>query len=343
MSSHPDATALPRRLGLMVAVWLLAWLAVFHGALLSAASVWLVNDTYNHCFFVLPVVLYAIWQQRGAVLSQPPRPSVLGGLLVLGALLAYAIGQAAYIDVLQHLAVFGLLPAMALFLLGWRAVKPIALPLLFIMFSVPLGEEMIPQFQKITADISILILQLIGVPVYRDGLYISVPNGHFVVAEACSGVRFFIACVVLGTAYAYLNFISRWRAIVFVLFSVAMPIIANGIRAFGIIYIGHTTNMQHAAGADHLVYGWVFFALVVVLLLLAGHFFSDGHRRWQNQIGAIDSGWQRRGRSRLILAALPLLVALALQQIQAHYTETAFNLGGTDLEDVSREQAQALD
>ncbi|HVK98679.1 MAG TPA: EpsI family protein, partial [Dongiaceae bacterium] len=83
--------------------------------------------------------------------------------------------------------------------------------------------------------------------------------------------------------------------------------------------------------------------LVVVLLLLAGHFFSDGHRRWQNQIGVIDPGWQHHSRSRLILAALPLLVALALQQIQAHYTETAFSLSGTDLEDVSREQAQALD
>ena len=324
-----------------VALWLLAWLLVFHDALLSAASVWVVNDTFNHCFFVLPVVLYAIWQQRGALLAQTPRYSALGALLVLGALLALALGQAAFIDVLQHLAVFGLLPAMALFLLGWKVVRQIWFPLLFVLFSVPLGEELIPQFQQITADIAIALLHLIDVPVYRDGLYISVPNGHFVVAEACSGVRFFIACVVLGSAYAYLNFISRWRALAFALFSVAMPIIANGIRAFGIIYIGHATNMKHAAGADHLVYGWFFFAVVVVLLLVTGHFFSDGHRPWQNRISTIDPGWRRHAsRAFLLLAAAPLLLALTLKLVQDQYTETAFNLESAGLNSVSKEQAQ---
>ncbi|NPU94553.1 MAG: exosortase A [Gammaproteobacteria bacterium] len=341
---HPSPAAdtlLLRNQVLAVAAWLLAWLLVFHDALLSAASVWLINDTFNHCFFVLPVVLYAIWQQRGAVQAQTPRYSALGGLLVLGALLTLALGQAAFIDVLQHLAVFGLLPAMVLFLLGWKVVRVIWFPLLFLLFSVPLGEELIPQFQQITADIAIALLHLIGVPVYRDGLYISVPNGHFVVAEACSGVRFFIACVVLGTAYAYLNFVSRWRALAFALFSVVMPIIANGIRAFGIIYIGHATNMKHAAGADHLVYGWFFFAVVVVLLLVTGHFFSDGHRPWQNRITTIDPGWRRHAtRTTLLLAAAPLLLALTLKLVQDQYTETAFDLDHAGLNSVSKEQAQ---
>lgn len=325
-------------------LWLLAWALVFWQPLLGAASVWIVNDTFNHCFLVLPAALYAIWQQRGAVLAQPPRLSLLGGLATLGALGVMALGQAAYIDVLQHMAMFGLLPALALMLFGWRVIRQIWFPLLFILFSVPVGEEFMPQFQAITADIAIAILQLIGVPVYRDGLYITVPNGHFVVAEACSGVRFFIACVVLGTAYAYLNFVSRWRALAFALFSVVLPIVANGIRAFGIIYVGHISNMKHAAGADHLIYGWFFFALVVALLLVAGHFFSDGHRPWQNRITQVDAGWQSHWRpATLLLAAAPLLLAVALSLALSGYGEAAFRLTPAGLTPISEEQAGQLD
>lgn len=325
-------------------LWLLAWALVFWQPLVGAASVWIVNDTFNHCFLVLPASLYALWQQRGAILAQPPRLSLLGVLATLGVLAILALGQAAFIDVVQHLAVFSLLPTLALTLFGWRVVRQVWFPLLFILFSVPVGEEFMPQFQTITADIAIALLQLIGVPVYRDGLYITVPNGHFVVAEACSGVRFFIACVVLGTAYAYLNFVSRWRAMAFALFSVVLPILANGIRAFGIIYVGHISNMQHAAGADHLIYGWFFFALVVGLLLVTGHFFSDGHRPWQNRITRLDAGWQTLWRPRTaLLAASPLALALMLVAGISGYNEAPFRLAPAGLNSIDIEEVRTLD
>lgn len=336
--------AIATRWIVMTSLWLLAWALVFHQPLLSAASVWLTNDTFNHCFLVLPAVLYAIWQQRGLVLASNPGFSFSGAVLVLACLFTLVLGEAASINSLQHLAVFGMIPAAALMLFGWQVVRHIAAPLLFIFFSVPIGEELIPLFQKITADIAIALLQWLAIPVYRDGLYISVPNGHFVVAEACSGVRFFIACVVLGSAYAYLNFVSRWRAFCFILFSIFLPIVTNGIRAFGIIYVGYATNMQHAAGADHLIYGWFFFAIVVVLLLTAGHYFSDGHRPWHNHIDSIHPRWiAHHNRWTIILAAIPMLFALSISQFLARHQEAPFTLLPTALLEVTTpETVQSL-
>lgn len=324
---HANNDAYAKRLGIAVIVWLGIWAVTFHKSLLSAASVWITNDTFNHCFLVLPGALYAIWQQRGALLASRPRYSVLGALLMMGCLAVFSIGSAAYIDVLQHLAVFALLPSMVLMLFGIRVTSKIALPLLFILFSIPIGEELMPMFQGITADIAIALLKALNVPVYRSGLYITVPNGNFVVAEACSGVRFFIACVVIGFAYAYLNFRSRWRAVAFAMFSIALPILANGVRAFGIIYIGHITNMEHAAGADHIIYGWFFFALVVALLIAAGHFFSDGTRAWANSVDHIDDAWQTYSPRKVAVAsALPLAVAIAIALVVAQHRGPAFTL-----------------
>jgi EpsI family protein len=54
-----------------------------------------------------------------------------------------------------------------------------------------------------------------------------------------------------------------------------IPIIANGIRAFVTIYIGHHGNLEFAASFDHVVYGWFFFAVVIALVLAAGWPFFD--------------------------------------------------------------------
>lgn len=334
--------SLERCWGWCFVVWMLLWGVAFYDALSSAATVWWVNDTFNHCFLVLPAVLYAVWQQRGAILEQPPCYSWLGlaGLLVIT--FVYALGTAASAELLQHLAIFSLIPATVLWLFGWRVIRQIWAPLAFVLFSVPVGEELMPYFQDLTAQMAVFMLRGLDIPVYREGLYLVIPNGSFVVAEACSGVRFFVACVVLGCAYAYLNFIAPWRSIVFVLFSIIMPIIANGIRAFGIIYIGYSTNMEHAVGADHLVYGWFFFAVIVMILIAVGHVFSDGQRQWASSVGVLAPGWQQRpGKVFVLAAALPLVLGVLVQLLVSFPAGKPYDLDANGLAVVTEEQANA--
>jgi exosortase A len=337
---QPDSYWL-NKWGAGLGLWLLAWVLVFSDSLFSAVRVWAINDAFNHCFLVLPAVMYFIWQQRGAIFQQPPAFSWLGLLALLMLLFGYALGQAAHVEVLQHIAVFGLIPVLVLALLGWKVVLQIWAPLLFVFFSVPIGEELVPVFQEVTADIALAILRAIDVPVYRNGLYISVPNGSFVVAEACAGIRFFIACVVIGCAFAYLNIGSWWRALLFVLFSVILPIIANGIRAFGIIYIGYSTDMEHAVGADHLIYGWFFFAVIIIVLIAVGHFISNGQRPWRNQITVMDPGWARHWHAKtLFLALLPLLLAVFTKLLLSHNTSIVFDLNAAGLTPITQQQSE---
>jgi exosortase/archaeosortase family protein len=151
----------------------------------------------------------------------------------------------------------------------------ILFPLAFILFCIPIGEELIPALQEVTTDLSMVMLGWSGIPVYRSGLYIEIPQGQFLVAEACSGISFFIASIVIGSLYAYLNMQSAKRRIIFMGISILFPIIANAIRVFGIIITGYLTDMEHAVGADHLIYGWVFFSLVIVCLLGIGELIRE--------------------------------------------------------------------
>lgn len=158
---------------------------------------------------------------------------------------------------------------------GPAFVKVIRFPLFFLILSVPFGEFLIPHLQEVTADLTVFFLQLVNVPIYREGLYLYIPEGTFHVAEACSGIRFLFSTITLGLLITHLQIQSRKRQLFFIVCSCLIPILANGLRAFLMVFIGHVSDMQAAVGFDHIVYGWVFFCFVIILVVLLGNKVSD--------------------------------------------------------------------
>ncbi len=249
-----------------------AWLLAFYPALFSAAQVWYVSEIFTHCFFVLPGALYLLWCDRHGVLAQPLRANYWVLLPLVPVLALGMVGFAGDIRVFTHIAAFASLSLSVWLCIGNAGARAIWFPLLFVLFSIPLGEELVPLLQEVTADLAVPLLKLSGVPIYKHGLYIDIPAGRFVVAEACSGISFLIASTVLAALYAHLAFRALWRQAVFILLGLILPILANAVRVYGIIIIGHLSDMKYATGVDHLVYGWVFFGLILLLLFIIGEY-----------------------------------------------------------------------
>ncbi|GEA02416.1 exosortase A [Alteromonas sp. KUL17] len=246
------------------------WLVFCWQGLTTVVEIWYGNEIFNHGFFIVPGAFYLIYLKRFELVSKPIQTSSLALIVIIPALLLYVIGVAGDIQLFLHAATFTLLPALIWLIIGSAAAKTILFPLVFMLFSIPVGEQLIPYLQEIAADGSVALLRLTGVPLFRSGLYIEIPQGRFLVAEACSGVSFFIASFVIGSLYAYLNLVSVKRRAAFVIISLIFPILANIIRVYGTILIAYWTDMEHAAGADHLIYGWFFFAFVILCLLGIG-------------------------------------------------------------------------
>ncbi|MEP1552860.1 MAG: exosortase A [Paraglaciecola sp.] len=254
---------------------LACWVFVFWQGLTTAIDIWLISEIFNHCLFVLPGTAYLIYLKKDQLDLNQLKPNYFVLSLCLGSLLLYAIGLAGDVQLFMHVATFTFLPLVLWAYLGNQLALQILFPLTFILFCIPVGEELIPTLQEITADLSMVMLNWTGIPIYRSGLYIEIPQGRFLVAEACSGISFFIASIVIGSLYSYLNLRSNTRRIGFMLISIVFPVIANAIRVFGIILTGYLSNMEHAVGADHLIYGWIFFSLVIVCLLAIGELIRE--------------------------------------------------------------------
>ena len=170
----------------------------------------------------------------------------------------------------RQLAAVSFVEVLFLAMLGKRLWWAMAGPLLYLYFLVPFGEFLTPGLQDITTFFIRHGLEILGVPAYIDGYVIEIPQGTFFVAEACAGLRFLIASTAFGCLYALLMYRSPLRRGVFILVSILVPIIANGFRAIGIVYLGYFLGSAEAAAADHILYGWIFFSLVILLLIALG-------------------------------------------------------------------------
>ncbi|MFM8330752.1 MAG: exosortase A [Candidatus Methylumidiphilus sp.] len=248
----------------------LALLSIYYETVGSLVRIWYRSETYAHCFLIFPISGYLIWRRRFKLSELAPvgdlRPLLILPVLGLLWLLANLTG----IIVLQQYAMVAMIPVLLWAVLGWEAVSEIAFPLGFLLFSVPFGEVLVPKLINFTADFAVGMLRLTGIPVYRDGTYFSIPSGDWSVVEACSGLRYLIASITLGCLFAYINYVSWQRRLLFIVLATIVPVIANGLRAYMIVMIGHFSGMTLAVGVDHLIYGWVFFGLVMALLFWLG-------------------------------------------------------------------------
>jgi exosortase A len=253
-----------------LAVVQLAILVLYRDTALSMVEIWARNETFTHCFLVLPITLWLVWRIRQRVALLVPRASGWAMLALAGTGFVWLLGELATVRVLSQFALTTMLVLAVPAVLGFRVARSIAFPLAFLYFAVPFGEFSMPQLMEWTANVTVLGLRLSGIPVYREGLQFVIPSGSWSVAEACSGVRYLIASLTVGTLFAYLSYHSLKRRLIFVAVSFIVPVIANWMRAYIIVMLGHLSGNKLAAGVDHLIYGWLFFGLVIMAMFWIG-------------------------------------------------------------------------
>jgi exosortase A len=287
---------------------------LFHQTIWTMVSLWMRSQTFAHGFLIVPISAWLVWRQRDRLACLPLNPcyGAFWLLMVLGA--AWLLAAAGNVQIVMQYAVTAMIPTAVLAICGWRVVHVIAFPLAYLLLAVPFGEIFIPPLIDFTANFTVRALQLTGIPVYQESSQISIPSGNWSVVEACSGLRYIIASFALGTLYAYLNYQSLIRRLIFITASMIVPILANGVRAYLIVMLGHWSGMQLAIGFDHLIYGWVFFGLVCLILFGIGSF-------WQESLEPVltlaVAPTCLRQRSRLYTAAIGCIVISACWPVLA--------------------------
>lgn len=263
--------------GFLLAAFAFVALAYFE-TVMSAVHIWLTRDTYNYAFAVLPIAAFLVWRNREFFRVNSPSPTLYGALVTLAFSGLWFIGAKQQVLELQHLAVSGIFIGLVVSAIGWSSAAHFWLPLGYLFLLAPVGTPLLPFLQEITTAIATAFLGLGQIPFYAEGFDIEVATGKYVVAPGCAGLNFILALATVAPLYCEIMY-SRFykKLIVFGLMMVIVPI-ANGLRVFGIIAIGEYSNRTIDIAADHLVYGWILFSIVVLLMFWFASRFSDPPR-----------------------------------------------------------------
>jgi exosortase A len=255
-------------------VWT-ALILLFFAQWRAMADQWWNISTYSHVVLIPVIIAWLVWQRAADLRRLSPRGWWPGLVGLAAALLLWLLGSFAGLAEAQQAGAVAMLIAAVPLILGVRVTAGLIFPMAYMAFLVPVGDEAIPFLQTIDARLTVTMLHLSHTKAALDGVFITTPAGLFEIAEACSGVKFLVAMIAFGVLAANICFLDWRRRAAFLVVAVVVPIVANGVRSWGTVYLAQFMGAAYAGGVDHIIYGWIFFAIVIGgTLALAWPFFD---------------------------------------------------------------------
>lgn len=286
-SSNNRVTTAPRYLPTLIAG---LWIVLFGVTFADLWQRWIQWDgDLAHGIPVILIFLGLLWKsgqwQRQHWLS-PGVEVGLGGAALLGTSLLWFLAYAVNIQIIEQLL---LLPALIFAyatLFGWKTVFHHRLLLLFPIFAIPVWGSFNGLLLEGASFVVGELVRLIEMPALIQGNSIHIPYGHILIADGCSGLRYFVIALTLAYLIGYLNGYREPKLLLTLMVAAALGLITNWIRIFILIVIGYHTRMESGLMEDHELFGWVLFGLIC----LPAIYFAPVHRHSSTQSALPESG-----------------------------------------------------
>jgi exosortase len=272
-------------------VWFAVLLiACYAPVLYGLVRQWATDEDMGHGFFVPLVAGYIAWQRRSELTAVKPAPNYWGLLLVVlgaGQMMLGTLGAQIFIARTAFLvSVIG----AVLFLGGTRTLKILAFPLFLLCFMFPLPAIVYAlitlPLQLFASRVAEVVLNnLFGIPVLRDGNVLELASQRLSVVEACSGIRSLISLSFLALVYAYFFDKKVWMRWVLLAATIPIAIAANATRVT-LTGVLSEYRPELAHGLFHTMEGWVLFMVALVLLMVSHQVINRIYRATRRSKGA---------------------------------------------------------
>lgn len=254
-----------------IGILALLTIILFGPVFIELFDVWSNNEDYSHGFFVIPISLYIAWGKRDEILIATLKSSWVGLPLLICGAFAYLVALLVRFHSLTYLSMMMIIVGILLFLGGWRLIKILFLPVVFLLFMFPIPTAyyilITNPLKLMITKISMNLIYLLGIPVYREGNILYLATTSLEVAEACSGIRSLYSYLMLGCLFAYLSdrMLSK---VVLVVSTFPLAILVNIIRVTGTGILANYYGSAVAQGFFHEFTGFALFGVGLVVLFL---------------------------------------------------------------------------
>jgi exosortase len=261
-----------RRLVLWCVILSFLFFLVYSSVIKNLVVQWWTDVNYGHGFFVPLLSGYILWHERERWTKSEVKPSNFGFVVMLGAVGLLLLGSLGAELFTGRFSMLVLLAGMILFLAGWKTLRAVSFPLSYLIWMIPIPVIIFNQItfplQLVASRMATAGLELVQVPVLRDGNVLVMSNYSLEVVEACSGIRSLMTLIALAVAYGYLVEPRRWVRYVLALVMIPIAIVTNAIRILGTGMLAHRYGPSTAEGFLHGFSGWFIFMSALVLMFL---------------------------------------------------------------------------
>jgi exosortase len=228
------------------------------------------DPSFQHGIFVPLFALFVLWQDRKRLHAIAPAPSWTGLPLIALGLLMLIVGVLGAENFLSRASLLVLLAGLVILFQGWTFFRAVLFPWAVLLLMIPIPALILQQvtfpLQMLAAKLATALLQLVQVPVLREGNVINLASMPLDVAEACSGIRSLLTLVTLAIIYGYLMETRIWMRGLLAVSAVPIAVVANSFRIFGTGLLVQYWDPDKAEGFFHTFSGWLIFVVALILL-----------------------------------------------------------------------------
>jgi len=255
--------------------WILlfaAFMTVNYPVLRSLVRVWSSSDDYSHGFLIIPLSAYMLWQNRSTLAAQPADGSWFGLLVAILALFMFLFGIFGAVYTLTSIAMVIFIWGAVLFLFGFKQFRSCCFPLFFLLFMIPVPSQVYAALtnplQFAVTKVTVSMASMMGMPIYREGNVIHLPDMTFQVVQACSGLRSIMTMLTLGAVLGYFSLRSLPLRMILVAAGVPIAIAVNIFRVFAMVVAYNYFKLNLTEGTPHTILGLIVFALGFGLFII---------------------------------------------------------------------------
>jgi exosortase D (VPLPA-CTERM-specific) len=284
-------------LGLMFVLGALALALVpFAPALAALFQIWNVRPEYSHGVLIPLISAFLIWRERAWLARAEFTGSWSALALIAGGTILLLAGELATIPAVVQYGFLFVLYGVIFSLTGPAVFRRLWMPLLILLFMIPLpsamGGTLSLQMQLISSWIGVALIRLWGISVFLEGNVIDLGVYQLQVAEACDGLRYMFPLMTLAFILAYFMKAPIWKRVLLFLSAIPISILMNSLR---IGLIGITVEywgQEMAEGLLHDFEGWVVFMISTVVLVAVAALLMriGGERRNLRDVFSFDTG-----------------------------------------------------
>lgn len=262
-SPHNSMVAVQRYLPTLIAG---LWLFLFGFTFLDLWQRWIQWDgALAHGIPVIVIFFGLLWRTGEWQRQHWFKPALevgLSAIALLGTSLLWFLAYAVNIQIIEQLL---LLPALIFsyaMVFGWKTVFHYRILLLFPIFAIPIWGSLNGLLLNGASLVVGELVRLIEMPALIQGNSIYIPYGHILIADGCSGLRYFVIALTLAYLISYLNGYKEPKLLLTLAIAAVLGLVTNWIRIFVLIVIGYHTRMESSLMEDHELFGWLLFGAI---------------------------------------------------------------------------------